>query len=188
MMVTKAHARQPREAVAVFENEYELLNVIEELESAGFDHSDISVLPSIKEVERQIGHQLTSIEDAEDDPDVPRTSPIDMASFGAAQGALIGIPLYIGAISAIVDYTRSGADTGAVVVAGLVGGVIGGAIGLVLASLVRRQHARRIKDQIDHGGLLLWVRTRGRKHEDRATSVITDHIVRHFHMHGEFAN
>lgn len=188
MMVTKAHARQPREAVAVFESEYELLNVIEELESAGFDHSDISVLPPIKDVERQIGHQLTNIEDAEDDPDVPRTAPIDMASFGAAQGALIGIPLYMGAISAIVDYTRSGADTGAIAVAGLVGGAIGGAIGLMLAALVRRRHARRIKEQIDHGGLLLWVRIRGKMQEERATSVFTDHIVRHFHMHGEYAN
>lgn len=177
-----------REAVAVFEDETELLDVIEELESSGFDRSEMSVLPPLKTVEKRTGHKLLSVEDAEDDPNIPRAVPIDMASFGAAQGVLIGIPLYIGAIGAIIDSTRDGADTTAVIVASLIGGAIGGAIGLVLAVWVRYRHARRIKEQIDHGGLLLWVRVRGRKHEERVKSVITDHIVRHFHMHGELAH
>lgn len=184
-MITKAQNRQPvREAVAVFEDEHELLDVIEELEASGFDHSDISVLPPLKSVEKYLGRKLLNIEDAEDDPEVPRTAPLDMASFGAAQGVLFGIPLYIGAMSAIISATRSGAATDAVIGAAAVGAAIGAAIGLALVAWVRQRHASRIKEQIDHGGLLLWVRLRGKKHEERATSVITDHIVRHFHMHG----
>ena len=187
-MNSKAQLRQPaREAVAVFEDEAELLDVIEELESSGFDRSEMSVLPPLKAVEKRTGHKLLNVADAEDDPEIPRAAPLDMASFGAAQGVLIGIPLYIGAIGAVVDATRSGAGTGDVIVASLIGGGIGGAIGLALAAWVRHRHARRIKEQIDHGGLLLWVRIRGKKHEERVKSVITDHIVRRFHMIGELA-
>jgi len=188
MMVTKAHARQQsREAVAVFEDENELLDVITELESSGFDHSDMSVLPPLKSVEKRLGHQLSKIEDAEDDPEVPRTTPIDMASFGAAQGAVFGVPLYIGALSAIIASAASGADNSAIIISALIGGGIGAAIGAVLAVAIRLRHTRRIKQQMDTGGLLLWVRIRGKKHEERAKSVITDHIVRHFHMQGEAA-
>jgi hypothetical protein len=187
-MNTNAQVRQnSREAVAVFDDESELLDVIEELESSGFDHSEMSVMPSLKEVEKHIGRKLASVEDAEDDPDIPRKTPVDMASFGAAQGVLVGIPLYIGAITAIVNYARMGAETSTIIGAACVGGAIGGVIGLALAGWVRHRHARHIKEQIDHGGLLLWVRIRGKKHEETARSVIADHIVRNFHMHGVLA-
>lgn len=182
------YARQPaREAVAVFENESELLNVIQELKRSGFDHSDMSVLPPLTNVEKYLGHKLEKVEDAEDNPEVPRMAPVDRASFGAAQGALIGLPIYIGAIGAIWNGARSGADTGTIVVSCLIGGTVGGVIGLAMAALLKRRHARQIKEQIDHGGLLLWVRIRGEEQEERAKSVITDHIVRHFHMRGELA-
>lgn len=182
------YAQRPaREAVAVFDNESELLNTIQELESSGFDRSDMSVLPPLTNVEKYLGRKLASVTDVEDDPEVLRMAPVDRASFGAAQGILIGLPIYLGAVGAIWSGASNGADTSAIMISGLIGGVIGGVIGLALAALLRRRHARRIQEQIDRGGLLLWVRIRGEKQEERATTVITDHIVRHFHMRGELA-
>ena len=77
-----------REAVAVFDDEEELRKAIFELESAGFDRADVSILPPMEAVRRKIGHELYRVEDAEDDPEMPRAVPVGPAGMGAAQGAL----------------------------------------------------------------------------------------------------
>jgi hypothetical protein len=53
----------------------------------------------------------------------------------------------------------------------LVGGA-GGLIGSVLAKLVGDRHAHYLQEQIDPGGLLLWVRTRNREGERRAAEIL----------------
>ena len=45
--------------------------------------------------------------------------------------------------------------------AAALGGGAGGLVGTWLAKLLGDQRARRLQEQLDHGGLLLWVRTRG---------------------------
>ena len=41
-----------REVVGLFDNEEELLSTIDELEGKGFDRCEISVMPSMEEVEK----------------------------------------------------------------------------------------------------------------------------------------
>lgn len=173
-MVEKTQA-SPREATAVFSAEDELRDVINELESAGFDHAEISVLPPREIVERKMGQKLQSTKDAQSHPDVPRSVPLDIGSMGAAQGALIGLPLYMGAVASMIGVASGGAALGTIATAGAIGGVIGAVVGLGLAGWFRGRHARRIKDQIQRGGLLLWVHIRDQKHEDRAREILARH-------------
>jgi hypothetical protein len=64
----------------------------------------------------------------------------------------------------------------------MVGGT-GGLIGATLAKLVGDHHAQYLKDQLDRGGLLLWVNLRDRAHEDRATEILRRHAGRDVHVH-----
>ena len=70
----------------------------------------------------------------------------------------------------------------AVVVATLVGGA-GGIVGALLAKWLGDNHAQYLQTQIDHGGLLLWVRTRDVKAEDRAIDILKRHSSRDVHVH-----
>jgi len=134
-------------------------------------------------VEKKLGHELERVEEAEDDPDIQRAVPVDTASLGVAQGALIGGPFYVGACSAIIGVTASGGTLYAIAMAGLIGGLIGLVIGLLLAVWVNQRHARQIKDQIDHGGLLLWIHIRDDEREERAKQILSHHVARDVHMH-----
>jgi len=52
-----------------------------------------------------------------------------------------------------------------------------------LAKWVSDHHAHYLQEQIDHGGLLLWVRTRDSEHEKRAVDILSKHSGRDVHVH-----
>lgn len=188
-MVDQSSESTVREAVAVFDDEEEMRKAIFELESAGFDRADVSILPPMEAVRRKIGHELYRVEDAEDDPDMPRAVPVGPAAMGAAQGALIGGPIYVGAMVMTISALVSGKAFGAIVISGLFGGAAGLIVGSLLALTVRRRHNEHVKDHLDHGGLVLWVHIRDQEHEARAEKILRRHEdhARDIHMHGELA-
>lgn len=59
----------------------------------------------------------------------------------------------------------------------------GGAIGTVLALVVGEHHAQYLQDQLDHGGLLLWVRTWDADREARAIGILKKHSGEDVHVH-----
>jgi len=70
----------------------------------------------------------------------------------------------------------------AITAATFIGGA-GALIGTVLAQLVGDRHAGHIEEQLRHGGLLLWVRTRDADHEKRATDILKKHSAHDVHTH-----
>ncbi|MCK5424347.1 MAG: DUF3341 domain-containing protein [Emcibacter sp.] len=172
-----------REAVAVFDTEEEMLDVIDELGSAGIDRRELSVMPSVENVEKQIGHSLKSVKETENDPNIIRAIPFDVASFGNAQGLLISIPAYLGAISMAIASAVivESYFTIAILVSG--GGAIGALLGYFLAKLLRINHQRQIKKQLDKGGLVLWVHLRDKKHEKNVKEILSQHKAHDVHMH-----
>ena len=63
------------------------------------------------------------------------------------------------------------------------GGGLGGALGTVLNRLIGRRYADQINRHLEHGGLLLWVRTRDSSHEARATDIMKAHGAQDVHVH-----
>lgn len=186
-MDAQEHTPTLREAVAVFDSEEELRDAIFELESAGFDRADVSVLPPMGAVRKKIGHELYRVEDAEDDPEMPRAVPVGSAGMGAAQGALIGGPAYVGAMVMTISALVGGKAFAAIVSSGIFGGAVGLVLGVLLAIIVKHRHNEHIKDQLDHGGLVLWVHIRDKEHEARAEKILgryREH-AHDIHMHGE---
>jgi hypothetical protein len=64
----------------------------------------------------------------------------------------------------------------------LAGGA-GGLIGSILAKWIGDRHAQYLQQQLDHGGLVLWVRTWNSDREKRAVEIMTKHSGRDVRVH-----
>lgn len=174
----------PREAVAVFRNADDLQAAIDELLSNGFNRAELSLLAGEDAVEKKLGHAYRKAAELEEDPEVPRIGYISTESIGGAEGALIGTPLYIAASAAATAILVSGGTLAAAIAAATAAGGAGAAFGAIFAKLVGDHHARHIEEQLEHGGLLLWVRTWDAADEGRAVEILKKHSGDDVHVHG----
>jgi hypothetical protein len=182
-MTQSAETVEVREAVGAFAAEAGFQTAVDELLSSGFDRADLSVLASNETVEAKLGHQYTKVSDIEENPDTPRAAYVAPESINEAQGALGSVLLYVGAVTATGVVIASGGAVAAAIAAAVVVGGTGGAIGAVLGKFIDTGHADTLQEQIDRGGILLWVRTRDADHETRATAILAQHGATGVHVH-----
>ncbi len=168
------------EAVAVFHDVTSLDAAVEDLHKAGFKRSDISLLASEDTVEKKLGQRYERVEELEDAPDAPRVAYRSRASLGDTEDVLVGSFTYLPAVLAAGTVVASAG----IVAAAITGTAIGGAlIGTVLARWLGEHQAAYLSEQLDHGGLLLWVRTHGKEQEDAALRILLDHSGADVHLH-----
>lgn len=182
-MTTEANSNAVREAVAVFTDAKTLQEAIDDLLSSGFNRADLSLLAGEKTVEEKLGHTYEKASELEDDPTVPKTAYVSTESVGGAEGAIIGALVYVGAVVAAGAVVASGGTIAAVLAAAAVAGGGSGIIGAVLAKVIGDDHARYLQQELDHGGLLLWVRTWDTEHEKRAVDILSKHSGKDVHVH-----
>ncbi len=182
-MPSEQAAGTVREAVGVFTNAEDLQGAIDELMSSGFDRAELSLLASAQTIDEKLGHKYRKVSELEDDAAVPRRAYISTESLGDAEGGLIGGLLYVGAVAAAGAIVASGGTLAAAISGAALAGGAGGLVGSVLAKLLDDHHARDLQEQLDHGGLLLWVRTRDAEHEKRAVDILNRHSGRDVHVH-----
>jgi hypothetical protein len=182
-MTTNDEKLQVREVVGVFADAGSLQDAIDELMTSGFDHSEISLLASEDTVVEKLGHKYKKVEEIEDDPTVPRTEYVATESIGEAQGALMGVLIYVGALASAVAVMASGGALASVIAGAALGAGGYGLIGAVLAKLIGNEHASYLHEQLEHGGLLLWVRTWDAAREKTAIEILSKHSGRDVHAH-----
>ena len=182
-MPTDAEVTTSTEAVGVFKDAASLEAAIDELLSSGFDRAELSLLAGEDVVQQKLGHRYDKVTELEDDPSAPRVAYVPNESIGGLEGGLIGGLMYVGAVAAVGAVVASGGALATVIAAAGVAGGAGGAIGVALAKLLEKHHADHLQTQIDHGGLLLWVRTRDATHEDRAQEILRRHSAADVHVH-----
>jgi hypothetical protein len=154
-----------REAVAVFDTAEALQSAIDELLSSGFHRSQLSLLAGEAEVVAKLGHKYRRSSELADEASVPRAAYVSTEAIGDGEGAVIGALMYVGAGVLMGPVAAAGGTIAAILGAAALGSGAGGVIGTVLARLLGDWHAHRIAEQLDHGGMLLWVRPgmRGRR-------------------------
>lgn len=182
-MSSSQSERTHTEAVAVFSDAESLEGGIDELLSSGFNRAELSLLASEGAVEKKLGHVYEKASELEDDANVPRSAYVSTESIGDAEGGLIGGLIYVGAVAALGAVVASGGTLAAAVSGAALAGGAGGLAGAALARLVGEYHADRIQEQLDHGGLLLWVRTWDKVHEARAKDILSKHSAHDVHIH-----
>jgi hypothetical protein len=176
-----------REAVGVFRSETDLQAAIDELMSSGFDRAEISLLASEHVVEQKLGHRYEKVAETEDDAEIPRCCYVSPESVSAAEGGLIGGLMYVGAIAAAGAVLVSGGALATALAGMVVAGGGGALIGSLLARLVGERHAEHLQEQLEHGGLVLWVRTWNADDESRAVEILKRHSGADVHVHGRSA-
>ncbi len=178
-----ADGRRGREVVGVFSDGYALESAVNELLNSGFDLGDISLLAGEEAVVAKLGHKYEKVEDVEDDDKAPRVAYVPRESRGVKDGALVGALVYVGATLAAGAALVSGGALAMLLVSGVVGAEVGGLIGAVLGEFMEERHAKSLQEQLDHGGLLLWVRTRDSAQEEKAKRILAQHSGRDVHAH-----
>ena len=170
-----------REAVGILDSEKQLQAAIDDLLSHGFNRAEISVLAPVSAVEEKLGHRFKSVAEIEDDPEAMSKAYVPVETIGDAEGAVIGSLFYVGAFAGIVLVASGGALAAAL--AALALGGSGTAVGVALARFIKQHHADYIADQLEKGGLLLWVRTWDQKDEAKAVELLSAHSAHDVHIH-----
>jgi hypothetical protein len=134
------------------------------------------VLASENAVERKLGHRYQRVEEMEDDPDAPRGTFFSRVSQAEAEYGLA--PALAFAAAMVVGVGASAITLPILVAAGS-----GFAVGGVLGRLIHQHHAERLREQLERGGLVLWVSTRNTDEETRAMQVLQKHSAHDVHAH-----
>ncbi|WP_197460214.1 hypothetical protein [Sphingorhabdus sp. M41] len=172
-----------REAVGVFQSERALQTAVDDLLSHGFDRAELSLLAPVSSVEKELGHSFASVKELEDDAAVPTTAYVSTDVIGDAEGGVFGGFIYVGALATLTAVVASGGAIGAAIIAAAAGGIGGGAIGAILARIIGQHHADYVADQLERGGLLLWIRTWNAADEKHAVEILVDHSGSDVHVH-----
>ena len=175
--------RTVREAVGVFHNVRSLESTVDELMRSGFDRAEISLLAGQDVVEAKLGHVYDKVSELEDDPQVPRTAYVGRDSIVEGRASVIGGLAYVGAMAAVGAVVASGGTIAMAAVAAALAGGSGGVLGSLIARSVGHDHAERVQQQLDKGGLLLWVRVRDEDHERQARVILARHSADDVHVH-----
>jgi hypothetical protein len=172
-----------REAVGYFDTAEALQEAVDALLSSGFDRAELSFLADERTVDQKLGDRYRKVTELEDEASVPRCCYVSTESIGDAEGALIGAPLYLAGGAAAGAVVASGGTLAVAVGAAAIAGGAGALFGSLLAKMVGEHHARYLQEQLDHGGLLLWVRTRDAEREKRASDILKKHSGKDVHVH-----
>jgi hypothetical protein len=172
-----------REAVGVFHDRDSLLTAVDELTSSGFDRAELNLLAGDRAIERKLGHNYQKVQELEDDAMVPRAAFVGTHSLAEARTGMIGGLAYIGATVAAGAVVASGGALAATIAAAAIAGGGGGLLGALGARMLGRDRAKSLKDQLDRGGLLLWVHCREAAQEQRATEILSRNGAEDVHVH-----
>lgn len=183
-MATEGDIPGVREAVAVFDSADALQAAIDELLTSGFNQAELSLLAGEATVVEKLGHRYSRVNELEDAPEAPTIAYVSPETRAGAQGAVAGGLVYLGAMAATGAVLVSGGALAAAALAAMAAGGAGGMIGALLARLIGESHARYLQEQLDHGGLLLWVRTWNADDEARAVTILGRHSGHDVHVHG----
>jgi hypothetical protein len=163
-----------REVVAVFDDTEALDKAVYTLETRGFDRAAFSLLASEEAVAQKLGHRYQRVSETEDDPKVPRDTFFSRISRLEAEY----LPAPALAAAGVLIVAGTGAILPVVIAAG--GGAL---IGAALGRMMHERHATRVREQLERGGLLLWVSVRNVSEEEIALEVLRAHSAHDVHSH-----
>lgn len=172
------------EAVGVFDSFETLQDAYYDLRTVGFSRYDISLLADEKTVAEKLGKAYWRSSDLEDEPEAPRAAFVSEEAIGELEGAIAGGFLFLGSAIAMTALLTPASTLAASIAAVAIGGSPGAILGTILARRVGKQHKDYYASQIEHGGILLWVRVKDKEHEDLARKILEGHSGRDVHIHG----
>lgn len=171
------------EVVGVFDKYEDLQQAFYDLRMIGIHHSDISLLAGEEVLKEKLGKAYWRSSELEDDPRAPRAHFVSEEAMGELEGAVAGGFFFVGSFIAMAAMLTPASTLAASIAAIAIGGSPSAVIGALLARRVGQQHRDYYADQIEHGGILLWVRVRDKEREEQAVKIMEGHSGRDVHVH-----
>ena len=168
------------EAVAVFHDVTDLDRAVAALIEAGFDKDDVSLLASEAAVEEKLGHRYERVEEMEDDPAAPRVAYRSLADFADNERTIATSLTFLPAMVAAGTIVASAGAVAAAITGAAVGGAV---LSTVLARWLDKTHADHLQEQLEHGGILLWVNAPSEEKQATAVSLLKAHAASDVHLH-----
>ncbi len=172
-----------REAVGTFRSEERLEAAVSELTSSGWDRAQLSLLAPESLVSPHLGTLQRTAREASDDPELERgavVSDADVRQGRTLASGMAGVIAAFGAAGAVVA-------TGGGALVALVGAAIagGGATAAVNAAgrWLGARHDDFLQEQVDRGGILLWVTLRSPGQDEKAQEILRRHGADNVHIH-----
>jgi hypothetical protein len=172
-----------REVVGTFHDVEALEATANTLMSSGFDRAALSLIATEEVVREQFGSRLIKVEKLEDHPDTPRIAYMNHDDVAIGRGVLISGLSYLGAVAGTAAVLTSGGALLPAVAVAAAGGVGGGSLGALLGSWLNAETAKKISDEVERGGLILWVRTLSPDEDDRASDIMIANGAYGVHTH-----
>ncbi|PUB15570.1 hypothetical protein [Yoonia sediminilitoris] len=171
------------EAVGVFDSFDSLQAAIYDLRMSGFSRADLSLLGDETAMKEKLGSAFWRSADLEDNPDAPRAAFVSEEAIGELEGAIIGGFFFLGSYIAMAAMLTPISTLAASIAAIAIGGGPAAVIGALLARRVGQHHKDYYANQIENGGILLWVRTVDKTKEELAVKILKGHSGRDVHVH-----
>lgn len=171
-----------REAAAVFDDPGKLEAAVSDLQSHGFDRADISVLAR-EGLTGRLAQDYPDTKQAASDPDAKRDALISDTDVRQARvlGTSLAAALAAFAAAGITVMTGGTAALAAGAAAAAAGGI--GAAGAAVGERARTDELAYYREQIERGGVVLWVRIRDAEHERRAVDILSRNGGRDVRVH-----
>lgn len=165
-----------REVVAVFATPDALEAAVFELETQGFDRAAFSLLASEQAVEQKLGRRYRRIEEMEDEPDAPHATFFSKVSRIEAEFGLAPALAFLAAVAV-------GLGSATITLPILIAAGAGATVGAGFGRLIHTRHAEQLREQLERGGILLWVSVRGAEEEAKAIAILKAHGAHDVHGH-----
>ena len=171
------------EAVGVFDSFEDLQKAFYDLRMVGFSRYDISLLGKEDALKEKLGKTYWRSAELEDDPSAPRAAFVSEEAIGELEGGIAGGFFFLGSYVAMAAMLTAASTLAASIAAIAIGGVPAAVIGTLLARRVGKHHKEYYTTQIEHGGILLWVRVSDKEREELAVKIMKEHSGRDVHVH-----
>lgn len=176
---------QVEEVVGLFAKPNDLQAAIDSLQMNGFDRAQVSVLGERTHVgdHQDYVPKDPSSRSIEDDANAPQEGVDEEDSDAEIKAAAVGIPIYVLGVGSLAAVIASGGTLALAMGALVLGGAAGGGLGALVAHTVGEEHRKTVKEQIENGGLVLWVQPRSRDQADKAQALLKEHHASNVHIH-----
>jgi hypothetical protein len=172
-----------REAVAVFHDPAAVQTAVSDLQSGGFDRADISFMAREGYLDGHLKREYPDVRQAADDPRVPRDPVIDETDIRQQRTLDTSLAATIAGFAAAGFTVMTG---GALPLAiGLAAVAMGGvgAAGALVGRAAEKGQETFLEEQLQHGGVLLWVHTADLEAERRALEILRRDGGEDAHIH-----
>ena len=172
-----------REVVGFFHDEEPLFRAVSDLESAGIDRAELSLLARESLTDGRAEGEYGDTREAAEDPDAPRdpvfadTDVRQVRTMGTsiagslAGMAAAGVTIVTGGAAAVALAAAAAAGVGTAAVTEAVGRKAG-----------KGEHDH-LREQIENGGIILWVKVRDAATEAKAADILTRNGATDVHAH-----